>query len=279
MEEDQTKDTFSHFSYKYNFHWKAYYTRRTDKSEDIGKKIRAYKPDIVVAAGGDGTVNMVATQLLNRDIPLGIIPVGSANGLAFNLNIPGEFEGAMEIIMKGRIRKLDVIKMNESYYCYHLSDMGINARIVHRFEKEGSKGLFGYGKQMLKELFSKSDPFSFKLETNDISKKCRAEMLVIANAKSFGTGAPINPVGVLDDGKFELIIIKPYPWWTLARLVLSFLLGRLDRMNYVDLIHTKKATIYLDKPQKLQNDGEILENITKLDIGILPSALQVRVKD
>ncbi|MGC9344182.1 MAG: diacylglycerol/lipid kinase family protein, partial [Bacteroidales bacterium] len=213
MKEEQTKDYFSHFSEKYNFKYNVYYTRATDTSEDIGRKINAYKPHILVAAGGDGTVNMVATQLLNKEIYLGIIPAGSANGLAFNLEIPDSFEESMRIIMNGDLRKLDVIKMNDSWYSYHLSDMGINARIVHRFEKEGSKGLIGYGKQMLKELFSSSDPFSFNLQANNVNKRYRAEMLVIANAKSYGTGATINPAGVPDDGMFELIIIKPYPWW------------------------------------------------------------------
>jgi diacylglycerol kinase family enzyme len=279
MKEEQTQDNFLRFSGKYNFKYEIYYTRATDTSDDIGKKIEAYKPAIVVAAGGDGTVNMVSTQLLNKDITLGIIPAGSANGLAFNLEIPDGFEDSMNIILNGDTRKLDVIKMNESWYCYHLSDMGINARIVHRFEKEGSKGLIGYGKQMLKELFSRSDPFSFKLQANNVNKKYRAEMLVIANAKSFGTGATINPAGNPGDGKFELIIIKPYPWWILARLVLSFFLGRLDKMKYVDLIQTEKASVYLDNPQKLQNDGEILENIKKLDIKILPSALKVLVNN
>ena len=232
----------------------------------------------MVAAGGDGTVNQVASELINSNIDLGIIPAGSANGLAYNLGIPSGVNEALQFILDCNAKPIDVIQLNNQIYCYHLSDIGINARIVSRFEKEGSKGLTGYAKQMLKELFTKRSAFSFDLKTPVESKRYKAEMLVIANAKYFGTGAIINPVGQIDDGEFEIIIIRPYPWWILFYLLRMFLFGKLEKLKYVKVIKTNQAEINLDKSHDLQADGEIFKDIKSMKIKILPSALKIRYK-
>lgn len=265
----------SDFSVKYKFKWEIYYTVKFGCQEKIQERIQNYKPDIVVAAGGDGTVNQVATELIGKRTELGIIPAGSANGLAYNLNIPTGFEEALQLILNSDSKPIDVIELNERNYCLHLGDIGINARIVKRFEQEGSKGLLGYGKQMIKELFSKRMIFSFNLESPELNRKHRAEMLVIANARSFGTGAIINPPGLLDDGEFEIIIIKPYPWWVHLHLLKMFFFGKLDNLKYINVIKTKRARIKLDKPQDIQIDGEIVKGVGALNIRIIPSAVKI----
>jgi diacylglycerol kinase (ATP) len=268
----------SAFAGKYNFSWELHYTEQYDTSARIREIIREYNPDLVVAAGGDGTVNQVASELINSNISLGIIPAGSANGLAYNLGIPSGVNEALQFILDCKAKPVDVIQLNNQIYCFHLSDIGINARIVSRFEKEGSKGLCGYAKQMLKELSAKRRAFSFNLETPAESKRYKAEMLVIANAKYYGTGAIINPVGQIDDGEFEIIIIRPYPWWILFYLVRMFLFGTLEKLKYVKVIKTTQAEINLDKPDDLQADGEIFKDIKSMKIKILPSALKIRYK-
>lgn len=274
-DKSNTESVISGFEEEYKFRWEIYYTEKTGTAAKIQKKIREYKPDKVVAAGGDGTINQVATELLDSKIELGIIPAGSANGLAYNLGLPSGIKEAMEIILNSSAKPIDVIRLNENIYCYHLSDIGTNARIVKRFEAEGSKGLAGYGRQMIKELFSRRTAFSFKLETSSIHKKYTAEMLFIANARKFGTGAIINPLGSMDDGEFEIVIIKPYPWWIFFYLLRMVFFGKLDNMKYLRIIKASKAMISFDKPQDLQTDGEIIADIKSLDIKIKPSALKV----
>ncbi len=266
----------SRFARKHKFDWEIYYTERSGYKVKIREKIQKCQPDIVVAVGGDGTVNQVASRLIGSKTELGIIPAGSANGLAYNLGIPTDFEKALHIVLTADAKPMDVIRLNEDNYCFHLSDMGINARIVKRFEQEGSKGLAGYGKQMLKELFSKKRTISFHINTHVINKRYRAEMLVIANARYFGTGAIINPSGKMDDGEFEIVIIRPYPWWILFYLIRMFLFGKFEKLNYVELIKTGKAEINLDKPQDLQTDGELVRGIRSLKVKILPSAINIR---
>ena len=263
---------------EYGFEWGLYYTEKSDATNEIRKKISRDDPDIVIAVGGDGTVNLVASGLINSKIDLGIIPAGSANGLAYNLGIPSDIRKAVEIILENKAKPVDAICINDDIFCCHLGDVGINARIVRRFEQEGSKGLLGYGKQMLKELLSGRTHFKVTLKTPVVYKKFRAEMVVIANARSFGTGAVINPEGRLDDGEFEIVIIRPYPWWGLFYLIRMFLFGKTENLKYIQLIKTKQAEMVLDKPRDLQVDGEIISDVKSLKAEIIPSALNMRYK-
>jgi diacylglycerol kinase (ATP) len=261
---------------KHNFDWKVHYTEKSDTGKDILKIIEKNSPYLVIAGGGDGTINLVASQLIGTPVELGILPGGSANGLAYNLDIPDDLEAAMEISLTARAKPLDAILINDQIYCFHLSDIGLNARVVKRFEQEGSKGLTGYGKQMFKELLEKRTVIKFTIDTLGIRKKYKAEMLVIANARSFGTGAIINPEGSVDDGEFEIVMIRLYSWWSIFYLIRMFISGKREKMKYVKVIKTNKADIILEKPHDLQTDGEIVNGVDRLKIRILPAALKIR---
>ena len=270
------EDVLPRFSEEYDFEYKVYKTTGENDSEEISRQIEDFKPETVIAAGGDGTVNMVAGELIGKDIKLGIIPAGSANGLAYNLEIPENIEAALKKNLSGQVKAIDVIRINKKYYCLHLGDIGLNARIVKRFEEEGSKGLLGYGKQLLKELFEGKTYFSFYIKLPEHRRrKMKAEMLVIANAKRFGTGAIINPTGELNDGKFEIVIIRPYPWWILFTFIYSGFTGHLHKMRYVKIYSASEAVITLTKLQEFQIDGEIIPETKEINVEILHNALKL----
>jgi diacylglycerol kinase (ATP) len=276
INKDDVRDNISRFSEKYGFSWDIYFTEKEEFNLKIRNRINQYKPGLVVAIGGDGTINPVATALIGSNIEMGIIPAGSANGLAYNLGIPSGFMEAMNLILNESANPLDAIVLNDKHYCYHLSDVGINARIVKRFEQEGSKGLAGYGIHMIREIFSGHDIFSFKIKIHNRTLRFRAELLAIANARHFGTGAVINPAGRIDDGKFEIVIIKPYPWWAVFHLIKMLLFGRINHRRFVRVFSVTEAQISFDKKQDVQVDGEIVSNIDRLEIRILPAAVRVR---
>jgi diacylglycerol kinase family enzyme len=110
---------------KYDFNRLIYLTRGKNDSQEISRHIRELKPETVISIGGDGTVNMVARELTGTDINLGIIPTGSANGLAYNLGIPEDFNAAMKKNFSSPPGPLDVISINDKYFCLHLCDIGI----------------------------------------------------------------------------------------------------------------------------------------------------------
>ncbi len=255
---------------------RMYETTGKDDRLAIRRSIKEFNPEIVYAVGGDGTVNAVASELINTDITLGIFPAGSANGLAYNLGISDDVEAALIKNLKDFSRTMDVIKINQKYFCFHLGDVGVNARIVSRFEKEGSKGMLGYGKQLIKEMFEKKTWFTFYIKIpGQPRRKMKAEMLVFANAKSYGTGAMINSTGKLNDGKFEIIVLRPYPWWFVFTFMVAVFTGKLHRMKYIKVFSATRARIDLVGQQELQIDGELIPKVKVIEAEILPGALKV----
>jgi diacylglycerol kinase (ATP) len=257
----------------YNYRWQIYYSEGKRDDENIRSILKDYNPSKVVVAGGDGTINMVASHLINSPVEMGIIPAGSANGLAFNLGIPPNVEEALKLVFETEAISIDVLQINERY-CLHLSDIGINARIVKRFDNLNLKGLRGYGKQMIKELKSKKTIFGFTLITPGLTKRYRAEMLIFTNARSFGTGAVISPSAQMDDGLFDIVIIKPYPYWALFYLLLMSFIGKTDRLKYVKIIPAINCQVILDRTNDVQIDGEVVEGVKNLEIKIIKSAIK-----
>lgn len=255
---------------------RIYYTTGANDKTKISLEIADFQPGKVIVAGGDGTCNMVAQLLIGRDIQMGIIPVGSANGLAKELQLPSLLRNALQVALDGQAKPIDVLKINEKHYCLHLSDIGLNARIVKRFEKESVRGWSGYARQFFREFFNrKTHKFRFQTGIRTFTQK--AEMVVIANATKYGTGAIINPTGKIDDGQFEICIIKPFPVWAIFTITLAFFTGALHKQKHVKIISTDTITIYNPKHDNVQIDGEIIGNPTEIKASILTSALTVIV--
>ncbi|RYG34181.1 MAG: diacylglycerol kinase family lipid kinase, partial [Chitinophagaceae bacterium] len=126
---------------------------------NVRKDIDAFEGKIVVAVGGDGTVNMVAQILHGSDKLLGILPAGSANGMARELNIPIDPQKALSIIEKGAARWCDAILINNKDVCLHLSDIGLNAQLVKYFDEGKFRGQWGYARVILKALWYKQKIF------------------------------------------------------------------------------------------------------------------------
>ncbi len=264
---------------KYELNPVFFETTGENDQAQISEAINENKPSAAVAVGGDGTVNLVASAIINTEVKLGIIPTGSANGMAYELNIPTNLENAVSILKRNVSRKIDLLKINNKHVAIHLSDLGMNARIIKRFDREKIRGLYGYARQFFKELKS---PTSFRCIIQCQGKprmKYKAVMVVMLNTHVYGTGAVINPMGKMDDGEFEIVIIKPYPWYYFLSMVLAFFTGKIHRLRHVRIISCRHAQIKLRPPQDLQIDGEPTGLIKYLEIDVLPKAIEVVYND
>lgn len=244
-------------------------TGKNDAPE-LKKIIEAVKPHKAVAVGGDGTITMVAKLLLNTDIVLGILPAGSANGMATELNIPTDIEEALHIVLSGQVKKLDVIKINNEI-CIHLSDIGLNAKLIKRFEEGNIRGMLGYARVALKVFWEKQN-IQVIIETKDKQIKRDAFMVALANASKYGTGAVINPTGDLYDGLFEVVIIR--------RLALSELLKMWFKPQPFDpqkIEVFKASSVQIETRQRVhfQVDGEYLGKVKHVEAKILPGQLNI----
>ena len=233
--------------------------------------IEKIKPDRVVAVGGDGTVSLVAQQLLGTNISMGILPAGSANGMARELNIPTNVEGAIKVMLEGEIKDTDVIRINDSEICIHLSDIGINAQIIKYFEEGKFRGKLAYARMLIKALW-KRRIMKVEIEMNGSLISTGAYMVVIANASKYGTGAMINPLGNLYDGKFEVVIVRRI---ALSEFLKLFIRYRQFDPKKVEVFQTQSVRIETKRKVHFQVDGEYLGKIGSVKANIQPSKLKL----
>ncbi len=247
-----------------------------DDVRNIRQFVESNNPEKVIAVGGDGTLNNVAVALAGKNIPLGIIPAGSANGMATELRIPSDPERAVNIALQGKTVAIDAVSVNDRFVSLHFSDIGLNARVVERFEKNKVRGFRGYLKEYVKELFhSKTMKHYLKVDGEMFST--HSMMLMIANAQRFGTGAYFNPEGKLDDGFFELIIFKKYPVWYIIPIIVAFFTRKLNQLERVKMITCRQVQIINTSPQVLQVDGESVGKHLSIEAKILPAYVNIIV--
>jgi len=243
------------------------------KDDDTSLKywIEKLQPDKVIAVGGDGTVSLVAKQILNTNIAMGILPAGSANGMAKELDLPVEVDAALDIIVNGEIKSCDAIRINDKEISLHLSDLGVNAQLVKYFEEGNLRGKVGYALKVFKVLWRKRT-MDVTIKTDKEEIKRRAFMVVIANASKYGTGALINPEGILHDGLFEIVIVRRIHLISVLKMFLKF---RRYNPKKVEIFQAESAIISTIKPAHFQVDGEYLGKRDNVKAEILKSQLKL----
>lgn len=239
----------------------------------IQHHIDRMRPARVVAVGGDGTVKMLAELLKETPISLAILPAGSANGMAKTLRIPLQAEQALNIIAGGVCKKFDLIKINEEEICFHLSDIGLNALLVKYFEGSKKRGKWGYGQAIFKVLWKKTLMY-VTIKTDKGEMKRKAFMVVIANAQTYGTGAIINPEGSLDDGLFEIVVVRKL---NLVELLKMLITHKPFHQKRIEVFKTKNVEMRLKRRAYFQVDGEYLGKTTCINARILPRIINVIV--
>ncbi|MGN6193600.1 MAG: diacylglycerol/lipid kinase family protein, partial [Ginsengibacter sp.] len=157
-----------------------------DDKRSVQHYIESINPDRVVAVGGDGTVKMLTELLKETTMTLGILPAGSANGMAKELGIPLVAEEALHIVIDGDCKKIDVIKINEEEICIHVSDIGLNAMLVKQFEKSKKRGMWSYGRAIFKALWQITK-MKVTIRTDGTTVTRNAYMVALANARKYGT--------------------------------------------------------------------------------------------
>jgi diacylglycerol kinase (ATP) len=257
--------------------FKFCYTTSKNDDELIQMQITDYKPDRVVACGGDGTVQLVAKNLMQKNIPMGIIPLGSANGLATALQLSEDLEEAIDIVF-GEPRKilLDLLEFNGKHICTHLADIGINAKMIKRYEAEGNRGMLGYAKHLLQSI--KTSPLlKYSVTTPEQTYEKEGFMIVISNANMYGTGIRISD-GSVSDGKFEISNIEKVALDEAIKAGLTRFNVFIDKDMFSDVITCNRAEIKINQKVDFQIDGEYMGQIDHLVVSIYPAAVPVLVK-
>lgn len=238
----------------------------------IKKAITAFTPDRVVAVGGDGTIKLVAECLLQKNIPIGILPAGSANGLAKELGISEKPAEALAVLVEGELKHIHVTKVND-HLCVHLSDIGFNAFLIKKFETQKRRGMWGYLKASVKVLFS-NPTMQVRMEIDGQAVNINAAMIVIANGTKYGSGAVINPIGNLEDELFEVIAIKKISLHEIYKMTFSH--ADINPAK-TEIFQTNSLTIRSKHRAHFQVDGEYLGKLYEVKAAIVTNALHMIV--
>lgn len=247
---------------------------KTCCAKTIKEKIELFKPNTVIAVGGDGTVKLVTECLIGTTVPLGILPSGSGNGLARELGISDDPYVALDILVKGFTKSVHVIIINKQL-CIHLADIGLNAYAMDKFKTQNWRGMWGYLWSYLKVLWQ-NPVMELELQITDKIIKTKAEMVIIANATKYGTGALINPIGKLDDDLFEVVIVKKISSFEVLKI--NFLHEKLDA-DKTEIFQTNDLIIKSTKKVHFQIDGEYLGKVKEVSATIIPNAIQIIVPE
>jgi YegS/Rv2252/BmrU family lipid kinase len=231
--------------------------------------------DVVVAAGGDGTINEVVQGMDKSSLILGIIPVGSGNGLARHLEIPLEPEKAIKLINNLNTRTIDIASIN-GYPFASIAGMGFDARVANKYRKLKKRGLYGYSRVVFKEFFQYRER-EYTLTFNDQKITRRALLLSIANSNQFGYNTIIAPTAEPDDGLLDIIIMRKFPIGEIPRMIGLLFTGKIDQSSYIESYKTTEILIVRKRGKRVNIDGEAIKMGKELLIRIQPAAIKVIV--
>ena len=239
----------------------------TVSAEEIAKECKELGVDVVVAVGGDGTVNEVARGITNSDTALGIIPCGSGNGLARHLMLPMDFKKDIDILNQCEIHDLDYGIINEhAFFC--TCGMGFDAFISMKFAAAGKRGLTTYVENVLKE------GLNYKPETYRIED---AFLISCANASQYGNNAYIAPHASMHDGMLDVIIMEPFDALEAPQVAIEMLNKTLDKNQKIKTFRTKHIRIHREKPGVIHFDGDPVMADADVDIRLIPGGIKVVV--
>ena len=231
------------------------------------------KVDVVVAIGGDGTINEIARSLVHTETVLGIIPCGSGNGLARHLRIPMEPKAAIDVINRGYELCIDYGKINNIlFFC--TCGVGFDAFISLKFADSGKRGLLTYLENTLHESL-RYQPETYEIENEEGTVKYKAWLIACGNASQYGNDAYIAPQASLTDGLMDVTIMEPFTVLDVPSLSFQLFNKTIDQNSRVKTMRAKKIKIHRANDGVMHFDGDPLMAGKELEVEIVPSGLRV----
>jgi len=235
----------------------------------------------IVICGGDGTVNQVTGALINIPVNIGIIPMGSGNGLAFAAKIPKGATSALDIIFAGKASYIDSLFINGKFSCM-LCGVGFDAQVAHDFAKQSKRGLGTYMQQSWKN-FIKAVPHNFEITTADTSFTTEAYFISIANGNQFGNNVTIAPKASLNDGLLDIVVVKKMSKIKMITALAKHIFdGKIDyyknsNFHKKDILYfqTDKLKITNSSKAPLHIDGDPAVTSSLFTIEVVPNAFRL----
>ncbi|MGN8072263.1 diacylglycerol/lipid kinase family protein [Mucilaginibacter sp. 22184] len=233
------------------------------------------KYDIIVAVGGDGTVNEIASAIVGSDTALGIVPYGSGNGLARFLGVPMNPNQAIQALVKGNAETIDSGTVNGQPF-FNMAGMGFDAHISEVFSHGKKRGFISYIKSSIEEI-SRYGEQQYHIEIDGKVYERNAFMLSIANSSQYGNNAHISPKASVQDGLLDVCLIRKFPLWRFPEMGIRMLTKTSESTSYVEIIRGKQINVTRQTEGPIHLDGEPQVMGTAIHINIVPNSLKVIV--
>jgi YegS/Rv2252/BmrU family lipid kinase len=249
-----------------------------EEMKDCSALIRRYarEAELVIVGGGDGSLNAAAPGLLDAQLPFGILPLGTANDLARTLGLPVTLEGALDVIVAGNTRRIDVGMVNDKPF-FNVASLGISAQLAMSLTSQEKKrfGQFGYALAGLRVLLN-ARPFKALIIGPGTTARVRSYQIAVGNGLYYGGGMAVAEHASIDDGQLHLYSLEVKEVWKLALMAPAFRAGRHGTYQEVRVEDGSRFEVRTRKPKPINADGEIITH-TPAVFGVRPAALDVFV--
>ncbi len=229
----------------------------------------------IAIAGGDGTVNEVASILVGTDAVLGIIPSGSGNGLAHHLGIPVKKSDAMALLNHQNVIQIDTCQVNDAFFV-SIAGIGFDARVAKQFAKSRRRGFLTYGKIVFREYFTYRQR-QYTLILDEEKMQTSAFFISFANSNQFGYNTRIAPNASITDGLIDVCIVRKPPVIELPLVAHLLYSRKVDKSKYIDIYRASEIIVKRKKDKIVNIDGEPVKMKKELKIGVRPVSLNVIV--
>lgn len=260
---------------KEKFEYEIAITEYAGHASEIAAKAKDDGVDMVVAVGGDGTVNEVARAIVHSNTALGIIPCGSGNGLARHLQLPINVKKSIEIINAFEVRDLDYGIIN-GYPFFCTCGMGFDAFISLKFAEAGKRGPLTYIENVLREGL-KYEPETYTVMADDETSLHKAFLISCANASQYGNNAYIAPQASMSDGLMDVIIMEPFGLIDAPQISIEMFNKTLNKNSKIKTFRTKKIHIKRSMPGLIHYDGDPTITDADIDVSIESKGIKVIV--
>ena len=260
---------------KTKFEYEIAITQYAGHASEIASKAKDDGVDVVVAVGGDGTVNEVARAIVHSNTALGIIPCGSGNGLARHLRLPLNVRKAIDVINRSEVRQLDYGIIN-GYHFFCTCGMGFDAFVSMKFAEAGKRGPITYVENVLREGL-KYKPETYTIEDENSTLQYKAFLISCANASQYGNNAYIAPQASMSDGLMDVIIMEPFDVFEAPQISIEMFSKTLDKNSKIKTFRTRHLHIHRDKPGVIHYDGDPVMTGADIDIELKPKGINIIV--
>lgn len=260
---------------KEKFDYEIVVTQYAGHASEIASRAKDKGKDIVVAVGGDGTVNEVARAIVHSGTALGIIPCGSGNGLARHLLLPMNVKKAIEVLNECEIRALDYGIIN-GYPFFCTCGMGFDAFVSQKFAEAGKRGPITYVENVLREGL-KYQPETYILQDENGTIKYKAFLISCANASQYGNNAYIAPQASMSDGLMDVIIMEPFDVFEAPQISIDMFNKTLDKSSKIKTFKCRKLHIHRSKPGAIHYDGDPAMTGEDIDVELVPNGINIVV--